>query len=99
MPALDILPLEGREEAAEEGQHVIGDVVRLGAPDKQRRTCVPVHVGIPEGKAAQVVEVFGKNIERDAEFSLAAWTITGIGGRYEVGKEELADLGRLQNIG
>ena len=87
MAGVDVDELEAREEAADEGDDLVGHVLALGAADEEGRALEAGAVRVREGEAAHLVELAAEDGQGDAEFLL------GVGGgrAVEVAEEELAD--------
>ncbi|KAJ3566686.1 hypothetical protein NPX13_g7038 [Xylaria arbuscula] len=62
MPSIDIHELEPREEAADDGYGLVGDVFALRAADEQRRLLEAPLVRVAEGEIAQVIKILAEDI-------------------------------------
>ena len=91
MTTLYILYLESWEEASNNWEHVVSNVVAFGAPDKQGRAIVARFFWILEWKIAHKVEACAKYIERypKAHRLSIVWA-------HQVREEELTDRKSLQ---
>lgn len=86
MPGVDVDEREAREELADQGQDLVGDVVAAGAADEQRG---PLEAGggrVPEGEVAHVAERLADDVEGHAELVRRA-----VLGPVQVAEQELPD--------
>lgn len=90
MPALDILHLEARKEAADHRQSFVRNVGALRAPDEQRRSFVAVLVRIGIRKMAHAAERSFEGSKRNAEAQSLRSRRSS-----QIGEEELPDGERL----
>jgi hypothetical protein len=94
VPRLGIDHLKHGEELADERDHLVRDVLALGAADEERGL-KEAHGGrVLEGEVAEVVEGLAQDAERDAELL----RVGPVGRAVQVTEEELADcegLGRM----
>ena len=86
MPGVDVHQGKAREELANDGDRLIGDVSALRAPDEECRLREPHLVGVFIGEIAEVVERLAQDAERDSKLARLAAL-----GRVQVLEEELAD--------
>ena len=77
---------KAREELADHGDHLVGDVFAVRAPDKQRRLFEPRLVGILVREVAEMIERLAQRAEGDAELARLAPL-----GRVEILEEKLSD--------
>lgn len=86
MAPLDIGHLKEWEELPHDGQHLVRDVLALGAPDEQGRLLEPVLAGVLEGEVAHVGQGLAEDVDGDAELP-GLLALRGV----QVPQEELAD--------
>ena len=85
MPAINIRDLESRKESANNGQCLVGNVVTLGASDKQRRAVPSGLVRVLEGEIGHVVESVCQILDGNAE------SLDAVLFALQVCQEELAN--------
>lgn len=86
MAGVDVDDLEQREELAHDGQHLVGDVLALGAPDEERGPLEAHPAGLLVGEVAHVRQGAAEDVDGDAEPPRLVAL-----GRVEVPEEELPD--------
>ena len=87
MAGVDVDELEAREEAADEGDDLVGHVLALGAADEEGGALEARTLRVREGEAAHLVELAAQDVQGHAELLLG---VAG-GGAVQVAEEELAD--------
>ena len=94
MAGLDVGDLEEREEAADDGQDVVGHVLALGAAHEQGRAFVrpdgPV-VRVFVREIGHVVQSAGEGAQRDAEAEMPSFGIGRGRATDQVCQEKLPD--------
>lgn len=94
MTSVDVDEREAREELADQGYDLVGDVLAPGAAHEQRGLLEPPLRGVLEGEVAEVVEGLAEHAERDAELLRRA-----AGRPVQVAQQELPDRQLLLVLG
>jgi hypothetical protein len=90
---VDIRKLKAREEAPNDGDRLITNIVTLCAPDKQRALLEAHLLRVVEGEIRHGIETLAQRVDGDAPRQWLARL-----GAHEVGQQELAH-GKLLRIG
>lgn len=90
--SINVRHAKPREESADEGDDIVGDVFALDASDEESRLLVTSLVGVVEGEISHVAETTAEDIEGDAEgLHFCTWR------PVQVAEQELADPKRLHD--
>lgn len=84
MAAINVRNLESWEEAPDQGQHIISDVVASRAPNEQGRPIIACFIRVLELEIAHGVQACGECLDRYAQTQMFP-----VGRSHEVCEEEL----------